>query len=100
MNMIFQDPVPCPNCGKKAKKMTENFWSFDGDDYTGNLRVLMDKSEFKRDEDGNPTGKITRLVLWDGESYVHMAGHFCTKRCAYEFGNQCWETYLKNKGDI
>ena len=98
--MIFQDPVPCPNCGKKAKKWTENFWDFQGKDYTGNLKVIRDKSHITKDEDGNPIGKITDLVLWDGESYVHMAGHFCTKRCAYEFGNQCWETYLKNKGDI
>jgi len=97
--MIFNEPVPCPACGKKAKKMTERFWSFDGDDYTGNLRVLIDKSEFKRDEDGNPTGKVTYLVLWDGESYTHAAGHFCTNRCAIDFANLGWSRLLRSRGN-
>ena len=97
--MIFNKPVPCPACGKKAKKMTEHFFNLDGEEYTGNLRVLMDKSEFKRDEDGNPTGKITRLVLWDGDSYTHAAGHFCTNRCAIDFANLGWSNLLRSQGN-
>ena len=95
--MIFKEPVPCPACGKKAKKMTERFSSLDGDEYKGNRRVLMDKSRLKWDENGNITGKITYLVLWDGESYTHDAGHFCTNRCAIDFANLGWSNLLRTK---
>lgn len=97
--MIFKEPVPCPVCGKKAKKRTESFWSSAGEDYTGNLRVIRDKSLISKDEDGNPTGKITHLVLWDGESYSHFTGHFCTNRCAIKFANASWNNLLRSRGN-
>ena len=98
--MIFTEPVPCPACGRKAKKMTEHFINTYGDDYTGNLRVIMDKSVIHEDEDGNFFRKDTHLVLWDGESYIHGAGHFCTNRCAINFANVGWTTLLRERGDV
>ena len=95
--MIFNEPVPCPACGKKAKKNTEHFFGRNGEDYTGNLRILQDKSTVFRDEDGNVSRKYTHLVLWDGESYAHHAGYFCTNRCAIHFANLEWGNLLSNK---
>ena len=60
----------------------------------------MDKSVIHTDEDGNFFRKDTHLVLWDGESYTHGAGHFCTNRCAIEFANVGWTTLLKERGDV
>lgn len=95
--MIFTEPVPCPSCGKKAKKLTQNFFSHDGEDYTGNLRILMDKSVIHTDEEGIFYRKDTRLVLWDGESYTHAAGYFCTNRCAISFANLGWQGLVDKK---
>lgn len=95
--MIFTEPVPCPACGKKAKKLTQHFMSRDGEDYTGNLRILMDKSVIHTDEDGNFFRKDTHLVLWDGESYTHQAGYFCTNRCAISFANRGWQGLVDKK---
>jgi len=77
---IFDHQVSCPNCGKKAKKHTERYFS--SDPYHGNLQVIRDASYTIGK---NP--KMYELTLWDGESYEMYCGYFCTNKCAQEFGN-------------
>lgn len=81
MKRIFDHPKPCINCGKPAKKKTE--WYYDiNEPYRGNLKVIRDRSFT------NSLGETRNdLILWDGESYYHYCGHFCTNRCAQDFAN-------------
>jgi len=80
VSRIFNHPKPCVNCGKPAKKKTESYYGTEP--YRGNLQVIRDKSW------SNTNGPLHYdLSLWDGESYTHYCGHFCTNRCAQEFAN-------------
>ena len=69
---IFNHAKPCLNCGKKAKKKTETLWS--NEPYKGNLKI-MKKDKYS-------------YTLWDGESYEHYCGFFCTNNCAMHFANK------------
>tara|TARA_R100001463_G_scaffold42137_2_gene88540 strand:+ start:3766 stop:4038 length:273 start_codon:yes stop_codon:yes gene_type:complete len=80
MRRIFNHPKPCINCGKPAKKDIESYAGTEP--YRGNLRVLRSTTHKHGDN-----SQIVAEVLWDGESYAHYCGHFCTNRCAQEFAN-------------
>lgn len=79
----FNYPKPCAQCGKPARKDTEHYWG--SEPYKGNLKVLRSK---EHNFGGN---KKFDLVLWDGETYFHRCGHFCTNRCAQRFANEILE---------
>lgn len=92
--MIFDHPMPCPNCDKPAKKKTEAYY-LTTEPYRGNLQILRDKSW--HDQSGL---KHYNLSLWDGESYTHKCGYFCTNRCAQEYANAVYRAAHGNISDL
>jgi hypothetical protein len=88
--MIFTYPKPCVCCGKKAPKKTETFITFGTpaiDEYKGNLKVIA------KLYDGE------RLTLWDGESYEHRNGHFCSLKCCERYANHIVAKEIKRNID-
>lgn len=81
MKITFNYPKPCINCGKPAKKDTEKYMSFEGP-YRGNLHVL--RSTVSKHGDNS---QMHNAIIWDGESYAHYCGNFCTNRCAINYAN-------------
>ena len=84
--MIFTYPKPCMCCGKKAPKKTEYFMTWDTpaiDEYKGNLKVIA------KHYDGE------KLILWDGESYEHKNGYFCTLSCCERYANYIVDRTIK-----
>jgi len=76
----FNHAKPCLNCGKKAKKKTESWYG--AEPYKGNLRILSDQSYETME------GMRYSYNLWDGESYEHYCGFFCTNNCAMHFADK------------
>lgn len=88
---VFDHQVSCPNCGKLAKKHTKRYFS--SEPYHGNLQVIRDASYTIGQSSGAykvAPRKMYELTLWDGESYEMYCGHFCTNKCAQEFGNSAY----------
>ena len=83
--MIFNYPKPCPNCGKPAKKKTESYYNTH-EPYRGNLQIIRDKSWTHQNGETR-----FNLSLWDGESYTHYCGYFCTNRCAQQYANTVYQ---------
>ena len=83
--MIFNYPKPCPNCGKPAKKKIERYYSTN-EPYRGNLQIIRDQSWTHQNGE-----KSFNLSLWDGETYTHYCGYFCTNRCAKQYANTVYE---------
>jgi hypothetical protein len=84
--MIFKYPKPCVCCGKKAPKKTECFitWGTPAiDEYKGNLKVIAELYDGER------------LTLWDGESYEHKNGHFCSLKCCNKYANHIVERAIQ-----
>ena len=84
MKLTFNYPKPCVNCGKPAKKKTESYYGTEP--YKNFLPIQRDKSW----RDGNGLVRY-QLSLWDGESYTHYCGNFCTNKCAINYANQVVE---------
>lgn len=78
-NRVFNHAKPCLNCGKKAKKKTENWYGTEP--YKGNLKILTNQSFETMD------GMKYIYNLWDGESYEHRCGFFCKNICAMDFAD-------------
>jgi hypothetical protein len=106
MKTLFKRAVLCPLCGKRAKKNTYNhtigFGQVGGskEPYKGNMKVIKNKYQyFKIDpslntntddyevsKDGKKR-KLTSQVIWDGETYYHNYGNFCSTGCAIQYAN-------------
>tara|TARA_R100000773_G_scaffold14214_1_gene13019 strand:+ start:1184 stop:1450 length:267 start_codon:yes stop_codon:yes gene_type:complete len=70
-NRVFNHAKPCLNCGKKAKKKTKTWYG--NEPYKGNLKIISKHELY--------------CTLWDGESYEHYCGFFCTNNCAMHFAD-------------
>ena len=75
--MIYTEQVRCCNCGKKAKKYCDTYYS--QEEYKGNLQIITDKSKQMFDR------YMYDYILWDGESYELKYEKFCTQKCALAF---------------
>lgn len=81
---LFNNPKPCPECGKAAAKHTETYNSLEP--YTGNLKVLRDESYTAFDK------FRYHLRLWDGETYIQKYGYFCSLNCTSAYANRMAKT--------
>lgn len=93
MKTLFKKAVLCPLCDKKAKK---NTYAHYGEPYKGNMIVLKTNySNFISAETGqivhvkndDGTRRIRSQTLWDGETYYHNYGNFCSTSCAIQYAN-------------
>ena len=93
MRTLFNRAVLCPMCGKRAKK---NTYAHYGEPYKGNMIVLKTNySNFTSAETGervhckndDGTRMISSQTIWDGETYYHNYGNFCSTGCAIQYAN-------------
>ena len=106
MKTLFKRAVLCPLCGKRAKKNTYNhtigFGQLGGSEepYKGNMKVIKNQYQyFKIDPSLNTSiddyevlkdgrkRKLISQVIWDGETYYHNYGNFCSTGCAIQYAN-------------
>ena len=102
MRTLFNRAVLCPMCGKRAKKNTYThnigFGKLGGSEepYKGNMKVIKNNySNFTSAETGervhckndDGTRRISSQVIWDGETYYHNYGNFCSTGCAIQYAN-------------
>ena len=78
---LFDNPKPCPECGKAAAKYTTNEWYSSAEmprgempPYNGN-QIVLRKGHRHR-------------VLWDGETYIQKYGYFCSLNCTSAYANK------------
>ena len=73
----------CAYCGKGSDKATDVIEYPRKLPYTGNQIVVL--TRHSHPEHPFP---YTEYTVWDGETYdPNKYGHFCTRRCAYNFAN-------------
>ena len=110
MRTLFNRAVLCPMCGKRAKKNTDQHnISISGDEepYKGNMKVIKNNYHYFNDDieysgifdidishiknveilkDGRRR-KLSSQIIWDGETYYHNYGNFCSTGCAIQYAN-------------
>ena len=85
---------PCPCCKRPAKKVTSTVVS--NEPYDGNMVLVRSVDQWKN----NPTTqeyngrypdrdsyKRYEHVVWDGVTYSHPYGFFCSQPCAVSYAN-------------
>lgn len=83
----FTNPEPCGWCGRPAKKDTDRHYG--REPYAGNLIVLRTER--------TPQGYIQSI--WDGETYVHPYGYFCSQPCGMRFAHMMYRDHLRRDND-
>jgi len=87
----FTNPEPCGWCARPAKKATDRHYS--SEPYAGNLIVIRTT---KSERNGVP---YYTQSIWDGETYVHPYGFFCSQPCGLKYANMMWRHYLETRND-
>lgn len=97
----------CPNCGKQLQYCSTNVYApreaphsahpMRNWRYTGNLVVTFKRYVDVRLEDGTLDRRLYSVCVWDGESYLARNGHFCSIKCAAQYGQRSYERTKANK---
>ena len=98
----------CVNCEGKFRRKSETFHNR-SEPYKGNMICYRQKENKlyshllgKSYDDELLQGDYIRseysYILWDGESYHHEAGYFCSGKCSKEFARDCAEQGIRRLG--
>ena len=107
MTNLYKPKVKkCVNCDGKFKRNSHTHF-MEKEPYKGNM-ICYNQKEKKHYESiggaydsvkyGDYTHSTYSYVLWDGESYYHKGGYFCSVKCAKEFGMACAEQGVRRLG--
>jgi len=111
MTNLYKPKVKkCVNCDGKFKRNSHTHF-MEKEPYKGNM-MCYNKKENKHYQTiqqknvngglelvkGDYTHSTYSYVLWDGESYYHKGGYFCSVKCAKEFGMACAEQGVRRLG--
>ena len=92
-SLKFTQPRKCPTCKRPAKKVTSKVYS--NEPYDGNMVLVRsidqwksgDTKEYHEENPDYDWYKRFEHIVWDGETYIHSYGFFCSQPCAVWYAN-------------